>query len=153
MIGAIIPMCTDVLPGYMLWADGAVYERVNFPDLYGRLPASLIIDADYFYVPDLRGRVVVGSGSDGTLTDRAVGDVGGEETHQLTTDEMPAHQHSIPSIADLNAVNTGDLNTTLLFVPGATLDTTSSGGDQAHNNMPPYFALKFAIVAKSRDCC
>jgi microcystin-dependent protein len=153
MIGAVFAMITDVLPNNMLWADGSTYDRSIYPDLYGRLPAEFIVDADSFTVPDLRGRVVVGSGPGAGLTDRAVGDTGGEEAHQLTEGELAAHTHGVYMEHLINVTPNADPGTPLSEHISANKETTSTGGDEAHNNMPPYFALRFAIVAKSRDAC
>ena len=45
--------------------------------------------------PDLRGRFILGAGAGaGTgLTARGINDMGGKETHILTKDEMPTHNH------------------------------------------------------------
>lgn len=46
------------------------------------------------------GRVLIGAGSyteNGTTYTYTVGDTGGEAKHQLTTDEMPSHNHSASS--------------------------------------------------------
>jgi microcystin-dependent protein len=45
--------------------------------------------------PDLRGRFILGRGSGAGLSVRTYGQTGGEETHLLTTDEMPSHSHVI----------------------------------------------------------
>ena len=47
-----------------------------------------------FGVPDLRGRVAVGSGAGPGLTPRVNGQAGGVEGVTLTTLEIPAHNHS-----------------------------------------------------------
>lgn len=51
-----------------------------------------------FRTPDLRGRFVLGAGAGAGLTARAVGQTGGAEQHVLTSAELPAHAHSIPSV-------------------------------------------------------
>jgi microcystin-dependent protein len=43
--------------------------------------------------PDLRGRTIIGTGQGTNMTNRALGDFGGAETHKLTVTEMPAHSH------------------------------------------------------------
>lgn len=67
-------------------------------------------------------------------------DTGGEKTHVLLETELPPHQHPIPATSTgapgTNAVNfNGNQNTTVA--------TGSTGGGQAHNNMPPYRAVLF----------
>ena len=49
-----------------------------------------------FYIPDLRGRVIVGvdGGTGRVASNNTIGSVGGEESHILTVSEMPKHHHS-----------------------------------------------------------
>ena len=47
-----------------------------------------------FALPDLRGRVAMGVGGGFQL-----GNTTGEETHTLTSNEMPLHQHSVSASA------------------------------------------------------
>ena len=163
LIGSIIPYATSATPDDTLFCDGATYSRVDYPELYDVLDTIYIVDVDSFSVPDLRGRTVLGTGSGSGLTARAMADVGGEETHQLSEAEMPTHDHSSPphshfydkAIAnlDLEAPGAPDiLGLGQPFVPtvtdsvAATID--SAGGDESHNNMPPFHALRYCIVAR-----
>lgn len=57
--------------------------------------------------PDLRGRFILGSGAGAGLTPRAVGEMGGAETHALTQLEMPSHRHSVTSSATVNEMAEG----------------------------------------------
>ena len=79
------------------------------------------------------------------------GDTGGEETHELKVNEMPAHSHdlqawnkddsgSLSRWAINNLVWYGNIKgegKTNYWVGG----TTRVGGGQAHNNMPPYITV------------
>lgn len=70
----------------------------------------------------------------------SVGSRGGEKTHTLTVDEMPSHRHLIYMTHD---------GTTEYWGPEvvrqqSTVQSSVSGyagGDQPHNNMPPYIAV------------
>lgn len=84
----------------------------------------------------------------------AAGSTGGEATHKLTIDEMPIHVHSI---APLNAKGgpNGDYTVHDQYGAMSAADrlnisdgnmfygrtTSSVGGGQYHNNMPPYLAV------------
>ena len=69
----------------------------------------------------------------------ANGSIGGEETHQLTIEEMPSHTHTY-RIATDGLVSGGGLGSYIKYSYDYP-STGSAGGDQPHNNMPPYLAL------------
>jgi len=141
MIGMIFPIVTIEPPPNVLPCDGSTYLRVDYPNLYDVLDTPFIVDADHFIVPDLRGRTVIGAG--GAFSNA---DIGGEEAHTLTVDEMPSHTHTIPATITTLVVEPGEV-TALTPVPIITSNTGSTGGDGAHNNMQPYYALNYGIVA------
>lgn len=177
MIGSIFPYMTSMPPANCLLCDGSSYLRIYYPDLYAALDPIFIVDADNFIVPDLRDKTVIGAGDGGgTYTPRTVGEIGGEEAHQLTGGELAAHNHtspphghtdtghshSIPLLIDFPVVVPGEDPVGAQIVPiisaqtgtasANITDTTaiidSSGGDEPHNNMQPYLALNYCVVAR-----
>lgn len=119
-----------------------------------------------FGIPNLNGRMPVGAGSTYTL-----GATGGAATHTLTTGELPAHAHTATATTTLkgnssaansstpegttpastgrtNIYQTGAGNVDQAADAAATSVTVAqTGSGQAHNNMPPYQAVKFIIAA------
>lgn len=103
--------------------------------------------------PDLRNRFVVGAGNDtGDHTPNGVGGIGsgyykpgnmgGEEMHQLTISEMPKHKHEGASVDLYHTAP--DLGGPVLGANAAS-SADYAGGDQAHNNLPPYYALAYIM--------
>ena len=75
-----------------------------------------------------------------------VGKKGGEKTHTLTVNEMPSHSHQTGIKDDQS------FNATMIGIQGSTAQvlfnqygtpTTSTGGSQPHNNLPPYQVVSY----------
>ena len=103
-----------------------------------------------------QGRMLLGADDSGYKA----GATGGEATHQLTVNEMPAHSHSgttswngkhTHGVRDAdyhdgygNSFDSGDwgpqryIQTTEAGDHNHTFTTDNAGGGAAHNNMPPY---------------
>lgn len=145
LVGWIIPVGIGTLPDNLLMCDGSTYAREDYPALYAVLDAAFILDADNFFVPDLRSRVPVAAGTGSGLATYAVGETGGDESVTLSTDEIPSHQHGLFQ-SDSLAVAPGELPVVIPFLTtlGAT-DLTGGGG--SHENRQPFIALNFAMVA------
>ena len=105
-----------------------------------------------FFVPNLSGRVALGSGINnisGDSVNRSVANVGGSESHALNVEEMPYHAHTLPS--SVGVLSGSDIN--VLSESGILNESGYSGGTAdnttlAHENMPPYVAMKYIIRAK-----
>lgn len=148
MIGSIAPYATDSLPDGVLACDGAEYDREDYPDLYSVLESSLIVDANTFRVPDLRGRSILGTGAGPSLTTRAFGDTGGAETVQLTVPNLPSHYHTTHTHGiglDVESAGVPDLSSS---PPLPSELTGETGSDAPHENMHPYYALTWGIIAR-----
>ena len=81
----------------------------------------------------------------------AGGSTGGEATHKLTAQEMPSHTHTMYVNNDGSSSSWSPTAGEYLIKPDgvttskknyqAKLAQNGAGGDQAHNNMPPYLAV------------
>lgn len=133
------------------WAicNGATYGSVVSPDLRGRfvvgaidgVPSATGDPTD----PEVNPTGAYPSPGDPSPPNYAMGDKGGEPHHKLTSAEMPSHVHGY-AYNDGTGSNqgTGDPGVTNLGSTGVK-QTQSSGSDDPHNTLPPYYALAFII--------
>lgn len=152
-LGLVIPFAgkTTDIPSWLLLCDGAVKNRVDYPDLYDVLEAAFIIDDDTFKTPDLNAKFISGATSGG------VGDTGGAATHTLKMSEMPVHNHrrgtNSAYILDASPLPPGLPGSDWNSNPASTFKayqkeyTQDAGGGAAHNNLPPFLKLRYYIVA------
>jgi microcystin-dependent protein len=110
-----------------------------------------------FSLPNLQGRVAFHFGASFSL-----GQVGGEETHTLTQQEMPTHLHALAAGSNASSAAAGQANPVgnylansgktafstvqqpnSLMAPGT---VSNVGGSQPHENRSPYLTLNFCIA-------
>jgi hypothetical protein len=83
------------------------------------------------------GKTLVGIDSSDTDFD-ALEETGGSKTHTLTVDEMPAHTHSMTIEDPTGTGSSGSANGASSF---STVNTSSTGGGQAHTIVQPYLVV------------
>ena len=98
--------------------------------------------------PDLRDRFVVGARQDSggvsmTNVSGSLTKIGGEAKHTLTIAEMPSHTHSYRWWIAWYFSGSTELAAKGSYNDNA--QTSSVGGGQPHNILPPYYALCFIM--------
>jgi microcystin-dependent protein len=133
-------------------AQGQILDLAEYSLLAEALDYTTFADA--VFLPDMRGRVPVGYDA-ADVDFSPVSREGGEKTHTLTVDEMPAHSHPFTSqngtpfdqvfrgappatTSGLAAATGGDLYASLVVNP--------VGGGQPHNNVQPIQVVNFSIA-------
>ena len=112
-----------------------------------------------FALPDFDGSVAIGQGNGAGLSQRFLGESGGEQFVTLLTSEMPFHTHNVQAVNQIGedripgptealSISTGmnlylPSGTATLMAPQA---TTPQGGSLPHNNMSPYLTLVYCIA-------
>lgn len=155
------------VPFGFLLENGQSVSKLVYPRLFAEIGYTYGGAGDDFNLPDVRGRSDIGSGQGTSLTNRALAATGGEESHVLTTPEMPSHTHvgnphshvvtdpgHTHTISTWNApggngavgVTSGSWpsapstssNATGVSIQNTTASVQNTGGGLAHNNMQPY---------------
>ncbi len=159
--GAIVAFVGSDAPEDWLLCDGDAVSRTEYKALFD------VIGEAYgagdgnatFNLPDLRGRFPLGldnmGGTSADVVTAAEADSlagsGGAETHTLTINEMPAHSHGVKHAYD---DTNGGIGILAAYHVGSQSVNTSgenevflvnTGGDESHNNMPPYLSLNYII--------
>ena len=153
--GAVIAWAAATGPDGWKLCDGAAISRTDYADLFD------VIGVEYgegdttttFNLPDLRGRFPLGvnsagvSGADRVTTTEAteLGMSSGSETHTLTVDEMPAHDHDFRRVGDSSPGQRGSVTQVQRGWLTERTIVEEAGGGLAHNNMPPWLSLNYII--------
>ncbi len=96
--------------------------------------------------PDLRSRFIIGAGQGNGLSNYQSSATGGEEQHTLAENEMPSHTHAYMYRDPTGIADSGNYYSGGYWEPTNVNSTTeSAGGNQSHNNLPPYYALTYII--------
>ena len=151
--GCVQAFAGNTVPDGWLLCDGSAVSRTDYAELYSVIGDTYGAgdDSTTFNLPNMSGRVAIGSGTgtDANITSKtfAVGSTGGEYTHKLTTNEMPAHNHTFPyhgTAAGTNQYPCG-ISGTSAISGDFTMGMNNTGGDAYHNNIQPYTVLQYII--------
>jgi microcystin-dependent protein len=167
-IGLILPFGSDTIPDGYLPCDGSSYAEVDYPELFSVIGYSFGGASGNFNTPNLVNRVAVGDGGF-----YAIAETGGLTEVTLTTADMPSHSHvaDAPTVIDPShshvegttiptAITIGagvpapsalpSIGSTLAAFTGISVlapNINNTGGDGAHENMPPFQAMPYIIYA------
>jgi microcystin-dependent protein len=112
-----------------------------------------------FALPDLRTRAAIQPGTGPGLTQRLLGESGGEASTTLLSSQMPAHSHGLRAssalatttvasgnmLATVNAPNPPYHEPTAMAAMGPNVLSTN-GSSAPHQNMQPYLHTTFIIA-------
>ena len=158
--GDIKVSAVSAVPTGWLECDGAAVSRTTYSALFTAIGSTYGAGdgSTTFNVPDFRGRVVIGASAS-----KAMGATGGSETHTLTVDEMPAHDHGASGahghgVRLSNIEPNGSFNrargssssgstqeTSDDVITGGAHSHASAGGGGAHSIMQPYGVARVII--------
>jgi microcystin-dependent protein len=96
------------------------------------------------HTPNLVGKTLIGCDLHDPDGKYGFCKVGGEEKHTLTINEMPNHTHQFTKAAEMKH-QSGSV--TLCWSGESAAQTTATGGNQPHENMPPFYAINYIIYA------
>jgi microcystin-dependent protein len=164
-IGQIIMFGGNFAPRGWAFCDGQLLPISQNSALFSILGTTYGGDGrTTFGLPELRGRVAMHPGSGPGLTPRTLGQKSGTETVQLSTNQIPAHNHTATAncvggpgnsnVAEGNvwskdlgvqsATYSGD--TPAAQMKAGAVTVANAGGSQAHPNVQPFLAVNFIIA-------
>jgi microcystin-dependent protein len=157
-IGEIRMVGFNFAPQNWAFCDGSAMVIAENEALFSLLGTTYGGDGvETYNLPDLRGRRFVHQGTDRSGSPWVLGEIAGEETHTLTTQELPSHAH-LPVASTFNGTTSSPVGAVWARASGAVLPYGGSpnitmsanlidptGGNQPHENMPPFLVINFII--------
>lgn len=97
-----------------------------------------------FALPDLRGRAPIHYGTGPGLSNRVLGQRGGSESHTLTPNQLPPHDHGVPGV-QVRGTGTRVVGAAEGGERGS-IATGTAGGGQPVDHVSPFLAINFIIA-------
>ena len=141
-VGSVVEWTGTQTPQNWLLCDGREVSRTAYSELFAAIGTvwGAGDGSTSFNIPDYRDKFVLGAGGDVDLAE-----TGGEKEVALTVEQIPPHKHQA-QVSSTNgsaeAISRGTSNAIWRSL------ISSTGGGQAHNNMPPYVGTYYIIKAK-----
>ena len=126
-----------------------------------------------FALPDLRGRIPIGTGQGPSLQNYALAQTGGSEAITLTLQQLPSHSHAVDTsgltaslkckagpgnqrtpVGNVHAIeaagatmpySSAPANATMTAEPVVISGMAEAGGIGSHDNMQPHLTLNYCI--------
>jgi len=154
-LGQIMQVGFNFAPRNWALCDGQLLDIASNTALFSLLGTTFGGDGrTTFQLPDLRGRISMHVGNGPGLASVAWGQRGGAETHTLTVQQMPSHNHGLRAKDD-GADSTSPNNTVLAQaeayfngVADKSMNNSSisnSGGGQSFSIRNPYLGIYHCI--------
>ncbi len=155
--GSVIQFAAASAPTGWLACDGTAVSRTTYSTLFSLISTTYGAgdNVNTFNLPDFRRRVAVGQGGSQTFSgtnkvDTTIGSTGGQESHILSTGEMPSHTHDW-RLSSASGSTANSMQAAFGNVLGdgtgsiATITTTPTGSSSAHINLQPSLVINFII--------
>lgn len=153
LAGKIFPYAGTDTPAGSLLCDGSAVSRSEYWELFAAIGTTYGEGngSTTFNLPNIESRVIIGESDD-----YALGSTGGEETHTLTVEEIPAHGHTNPyayawGSGDGGATGYDEYRAFTSVGNSWNRSTGSTGGGEPHNNMQPYIVMRYFITTGKGD--
>lgn len=167
LIGEIRVFGLNFPPVGWQYCNGATLNAGSYSDLFLAIGYTYGGSGSSFSVPNLNGRVAVGSGQGDGLSNYPLGSMGGSSTITYSSSNLPSHSHLATLNTENNAANTdtpegsypassseniysSSSNTNM--GEGSIVVTTESAGNaspSAQNNIQPSLGVNYCICTSA----
>ncbi|UTW59408.1 phage tail protein [Kordiimonas sp. SCSIO 12603] len=147
-IGEVRLWAGNFAPKNWAFCDGQVLRAEDNQMLFSVIGATYGGDGfRTFALPDMRGRVAIGTGTGPGLSQSQLGGQRGVEAVTLSVEELPAHAHQLNFSTTSGVAGTDGPPATFLNT-ASTMQSDVTGGGRAHENMQPSLGLNYIICTE-----